>query len=189
MRSAIIVYNPTAGRFSVNHLSSLLYVNWNPLGGRWTRQKRKAANTPSSWRNRPRLRKKMRCSPSAEMGRSATSSTDWSVPILRSVSCRLARQTSGALNWDCSLLHGLIRGCCERTHPSLQMRPAMRVDVGMCNQFSFMMWAGIGLDAMTIQSLEPRIRLEKFFAMPEYTARAIWNAAQWSGIQIALMGG
>jgi hypothetical protein len=43
-----------------------------------------------------------------------------------------------------------------------------------------MMWAGMGLDAMAIQSLEPRIRLDKFFAMPEYTMSAIVQAAQWS---------
>jgi diacylglycerol kinase (ATP) len=47
-----------------------------------------------------------------------------------------------------------------------------------------MMWAGIGLDAMAIQSLEPRIRLDKFFAMPEYTVSAIWQAAQWSGLKM-----
>lgn len=64
--------------------------------------------------------------------------------------------------------------------------PIHPVDVGVCNQFSFMMWAGIGLDAMTIHSIEPRIRLEKFFAMPEYTARTIWNATQWSGIRLRL---
>ncbi|HEU4745504.1 MAG TPA: diacylglycerol kinase family protein, partial [Anaerolineales bacterium] len=61
-----------------------------------------------------------------------------------------------------------------------------RVDVGLCNQISFMMWAGIGLDAMAIQALEPRIRLDKFFAMPEYTASAIWHAAQWSGLKMRL---
>ena len=49
-----------------------------------------------------------------------------------------------------------------------------------------MMWAGIGLDALTIHSLEPRIRLEKFFAMPEYTAKTIWQAAQWSGVKLRL---
>jgi YegS/Rv2252/BmrU family lipid kinase len=64
--------------------------------------------------------------------------------------------------------------------------PCHRVDVGLCNNVSFMMWAGIGLDAMTIQSLEPRIRIEKFFAMPEYTAKAIWHAAQWSGLTMRL---
>jgi diacylglycerol kinase (ATP) len=64
--------------------------------------------------------------------------------------------------------------------------PMHRVDVGLCNQVSFMMWAGIGLDAMAIQSLEPRIRLDKFFAMPEYTVSAIWQAAQWSGLKMRI---
>jgi diacylglycerol kinase family enzyme len=49
-----------------------------------------------------------------------------------------------------------------------------------------MMWAGIGLDALTIHSMEPRVRLEKFFTMPEYTARTIWTAAQWGGVQLRL---
>jgi diacylglycerol kinase family enzyme len=64
--------------------------------------------------------------------------------------------------------------------------PCQRVDVGLCNNVSFMMWAGIGLDAMAIQALEPRIRLDKFFAAPEYAATAIWNAAQWSGLNLHL---
>ena len=64
--------------------------------------------------------------------------------------------------------------------------PCYRIDVGACNQFSFMMWAGIGLDALTIHSLEPRIRLEKFFSIPEYAAKTIWKAAQWSGVRLRL---
>ncbi|HSL31626.1 MAG TPA: hypothetical protein VK900_20665, partial [Anaerolineales bacterium] len=74
----------------------------------------------------------------------------------------------------------------RRNASILANAPSHRVDVGMCNQISFMMWAGIGLDAMAIQSLEPRIRLEKFFAMPEYAATAIWNAAQWSGLKLRI---
>ena len=64
--------------------------------------------------------------------------------------------------------------------------PCHVVDVGLCNQDYFMMWAGIGLDALTIQSLEPRVRIDRIFAMPEYTAKAIWNAAQWSGLKLRL---
>lgn len=64
--------------------------------------------------------------------------------------------------------------------------PSYAIDVGLCNEFSFMMWAGIGLDALTIHSIEPRVRLEKFFIMPEYAAKTIWQAAQWSGIRLRL---
>jgi diacylglycerol kinase (ATP) len=44
--------------------------------------------------------------------------------------------------------------------------PVHRVDMGQCNEFSFMMWAGMGLDAMAIHSIEPRVRLEKFLLCP-----------------------
>ena len=49
-----------------------------------------------------------------------------------------------------------------------------------------MMWAGMGLDALAIRSIEPRVRLEKFFAVPEYAASTIWNASQWRGIRLRL---
>jgi diacylglycerol kinase family enzyme len=62
--------------------------------------------------------------------------------------------------------------------------PCHAVDVGLCNQVSFVLWAGIGLDAMAVQALEPRVRLDKFFAAPEYAVTGLWNAAQWSGLNL-----
>lgn len=73
----------------------------------------------------------------------------------------------------------------EHAH-TLAGSPIISVDVGKCNEHSFMMWAGMGLDAMTVRTVEPRIRLEKFFAMPEYAASTIWNATQWRGIRLRL---
>jgi diacylglycerol kinase (ATP) len=74
----------------------------------------------------------------------------------------------------------------RRNAAILANAPCQRVDVGRCNQIYFMMWAGMGLDALTIQSLEPRMRLDKFLAMPEYAARTLWTAAQWSGLRMRL---
>ncbi|MEJ5222977.1 MAG: diacylglycerol kinase family protein [Anaerolineales bacterium] len=54
-------------------------------------------------------------------------------------------------------------------------------DVGLCNDRPFLLWAGIGLDAMSIHKLEPRPRLEKYLSTPVYAAQTIWNAAVWSG--------
>lgn len=73
----------------------------------------------------------------------------------------------------------------ENTHILAKSR-IQRVDVGKCNEYSFMMWAGMGLDALAIRSVEPRVRLVKFFAMPEYAASIIWNASQWRGIRLRL---
>ena len=68
----------------------------------------------------------------------------------------------------------------------LATAPIQWVDMGRCNEHPFMMWAGMGLDAMAIRSIEPRVRLEKFFAVPEYAASTIWNASQWRGIRLRL---
>lgn len=60
------------------------------------------------------------------------------------------------------------------------------VDVGICNDQPFLLWAGLGLDALTVHSLEPRLRVEKFFAVPEYMGATIWNASQWKGLRLRL---
>ena len=64
--------------------------------------------------------------------------------------------------------------------------PVCKIDVGMCNNLPFLMWAGMGLDAMAVNALETRIRLEKFFAMPEYTAVTLWKASQWEGLRLRI---
>ena len=64
--------------------------------------------------------------------------------------------------------------------------PVHCVDMGQCNEHHFMMWAGMGLDAMAIHAIEPRMRLEKFFAVPEYAASTIWKASQWGGTRLRL---
>ena len=60
------------------------------------------------------------------------------------------------------------------------------VDIGVCNQQPFLMWAGLGLDALSVQKVEPRFRLEKFFTMPEYATSIILTAARWRGISLKI---
>jgi diacylglycerol kinase (ATP) len=62
--------------------------------------------------------------------------------------------------------------------------PVHRVDVGMCNGHPFLLWAGIGLDAMTIRQLEPRPRFVKYVSVPEYFAATVWNATIWHGMDL-----
>jgi diacylglycerol kinase (ATP) len=64
--------------------------------------------------------------------------------------------------------------------------PVRAVDVGLCNGQPFLLWAGMGLDAMTIHAIEPRLRVEKFFAFPEYFGTTVWNASQWGGLRLRL---
>jgi diacylglycerol kinase (ATP) len=62
--------------------------------------------------------------------------------------------------------------------------PVCRVDVGLCNDHAFLLWAGIGLDAMAIQQLEPRPRAEKYVSVPQYVAATMWTAAVWHGMDL-----
>ena len=62
--------------------------------------------------------------------------------------------------------------------------PVHRVDVGLCNGRPFLLWAGIGLDAMTIRQLEPRPRFVKYVSVPEYFAATVWNATIWHGMDL-----
>jgi len=55
------------------------------------------------------------------------------------------------------------------------------VDVGMCGNTPFLMWAGVGLDAFAIHHIEPRPRGEKFFANMTYVASTVWHASYWRG--------
>jgi YegS/Rv2252/BmrU family lipid kinase len=62
------------------------------------------------------------------------------------------------------------------------------IDVGLCNGQPFLMWAGIGLDAMAVQKLAPRKRFEKYLNVTEYAATAIWSAAIWHGMDLRVTG-
>ncbi len=60
----------------------------------------------------------------------------------------------------------------------------LKIDIGLCDQRPFLLWAGIGLDAFIVHRIEPRQRWEKHFAVMHYTASAIWNASFWHGIDL-----
>ncbi|MBI5839022.1 MAG: hypothetical protein HZB19_02860 [Chloroflexi bacterium] len=61
---------------------------------------------------------------------------------------------------------------------------AQRVDIGLCNERPFLLWAGIGLDAQTIHRLEPRPRLAKYLSVPHYFATTVWEATFWHGMDL-----
>ena len=58
------------------------------------------------------------------------------------------------------------------------------VDVGECNGQAFLLWAGVGLDAHVVNSMEPRERWEKAFATVHYGTLALWNAIGWEGMDL-----
>ncbi len=78
------------------------------------------------------------------------------------------------------------RNALEDNAKLLAESPIYAVDVGVCNQQPFLMWAGLGLDAISVQKVEPRFRLEKFFTMPEYATTILLTAARWRGISLKI---
>jgi len=58
------------------------------------------------------------------------------------------------------------------------------VDLGTCNENNFLLWAGVGLDAHIVNSIEPRERWEKAFGAIHYATLALWNASGWEGIEL-----
>jgi len=75
-------------------------------------------------------------------------------------------------------------GALQRNARLLANASVHRVDVGLCNDQPFLLWAGIGLDAMTIHKLEPRPRFAKYVSIPQYVATMFWTAATWSGMDL-----
>lgn len=63
-----------------------------------------------------------------------------------------------------------------------------RVDVGRCNEKYFLLWSGIGIDAFIVHRIEPRKQWEKNFTLVRYGASAVWSARNWQGVDISIEG-
>ncbi len=174
MRSAVIVYNPTAGRFSAKPFIKSVVNELESAG--WQAE---VAETQSGEHTIELARQAAVEKKDAVFAVGGDGTIGNVVNGLVRSETALGVLPAGTANvWSIEVLH--------KNASILAKSPCYTVDVGLCNQVYFMMWAGIGLDALTIQSLEPRIRIEKFFAMPEYAAKTIWQAAQWSGLNLRL---
>lgn len=186
MRKALVIYNPAAGRFPVKPFlkaieAELVKVGWHvdivatqsgehavQLGKQAAAQEYDAAFAVGG---------------DGTVGQIASGlqGSDTALGVLPAGTSNVWAKELGlpAFNWA-------YPGRLQENARKLASASIQNVDMGQCNENSFMMWAGMGLDAMAIHSLEPRVRLEKFFAVPEYATSTIWNASQWSGIRLRL---
>ncbi|RME06883.1 MAG: hypothetical protein D6803_05395, partial [Anaerolineae bacterium] len=62
-----------------------------------------------------------------------------------------------------------------------------RMDVGFCNQYPFLLWGGVGLDAFTVHRMEPRKRWEKQFAVAQYAATVVQQAYTVGGLDLQVL--
>jgi diacylglycerol kinase (ATP) len=186
MRSAVIVYNPAAGRYNVKPFIKSAVKELESVGWRVHAEETKSGAHTIELAKQASAEKK-----DAVFAVGGDGTIGNVVNGLIGTETALGVLPAGTANvWSIEL--GLRPFAwtrpwvLQKNAAILANAPCHSVDVGTCNQYSFMMWAGIGLDALTIHNIEPRIRLEKFFAMPEWTAKTIWQAAQWSGVQLRL---
>jgi YegS/Rv2252/BmrU family lipid kinase len=186
MRSTVIIYNPMAGRYSVKPFIKSVVKELESVGWKVDAVETKSGAHTIELAKQASAEKK-----DAVFAVGGDGTIGNVVNGLIGTETALGVLPSGTANvWSIEL--GLrpfawTRPWVLRKNASILANdPCNSVDVGTCKESSFMMWAGIGLDAMTIHSIEPRIRLEKFFATPEYAAKTIWQAAQWSGIKLRL---
>jgi diacylglycerol kinase (ATP) len=186
MRTALVIYNPAAGRFPVKPFlksveKELSLAGWQvdsaatQSGEHAVQLARQAASEG--------LDAAFAVGGDGTVGQVASGlrGSETALGVLPAGTSNVWAQELGlpSFNW----LHG--RRLRENAR-LLANAPAYLVDMGRCNEHSFMMWAGMGLDAMAIHALEPRARIEKFFAVPEYAASTIWKASQWRGLRLQL---
>jgi YegS/Rv2252/BmrU family lipid kinase len=77
----------------------------------------------------------------------------------------------------------------EESAERLAAGTTRKVDTGICNGRAFLLWAGAGLDAHIVNSIEPRERWEKAFAMVHYATMALWNTIGWEGVDLVAHSG
>ena len=186
MRSAVIIYNPAAGRYSVKPFIKSAVKELESVGWKVDAEATQSGAHTIELAKQASAEKK-----DAVFAVGGDGTIGNVVNGLIGTDTALGVLPAGTANvWSIEL--GLrpftwTRPWVLRKNISiLANAPCRAVDVGTCNQYSFMMWAGIGLDALAVHSMEPRVRLEKFFTMPEWTAKTVWQAAQWSGVKLRL---
>lgn len=78
------------------------------------------------------------------------------------------------------------RNSLQENAKKLARAPRCAIDAGICNEQPFLLWAGLGLDALTIKKAEPQFRFEKFFTIPDYAASMIAAARSWRGVSLRI---
>jgi YegS/Rv2252/BmrU family lipid kinase len=186
MRSAVILYNPAAGRFAVKPFIKLAAQELESAGWQVDLAETQSGAHTTELAKQAAAEKK-----DAVFGVGGDGTIGNVVNGLVGSETALGVLPAGTANvWGYELglsaFSWMNPWVLQKNAALLANAPCYAIDVGACNEYHFIMWAGIGLDALTIHSVEPRLRLEKFFAVPEYAAKTIWNAAQWSGVRLRL---
>ena len=184
MPSAYLVYNPAAGRIPIRHYIGRARLILKQAG--WEVDLREAPSAAGLTRL---AEEAARQGVDAFFLAGGDGSINLAVAGLagsRTALGVLPAGTSNVLAQDLGLPKPSLThlDAVEEAARLLAHAPAYLTDIGMCNGRPFLMWAGVGLDAMVVNDVEPRARWEKPFTFPKYILSGIKNTAAWSGLQL-----
>ena len=189
MGEAWLIYNPAAGRFPVGWLLSRAVQVLSNAG--WEIQVQEVHEGPDLARL-AREAVQHGCQAVFVAGGDGTvgavaaalSGTDVALGVLPSGTANVWAKEIGLERLDWIHLFAL-----ERAADRLARGRVHKVDMGKASGREFLLWAGIGLDAEIVNSIEPRERWEKAFGAVHYGILALWNSIGWEGVHLRVRAG
>jgi len=105
--------------------------------------------------------------------------TQTALGVLPAGTANVWAQEIGLPHLDYGHLFALEQAAARLAHGNIRL-----VDLGECNGQPFLLWAGMGLAAKVVNSIEPRVRWEKLFSVAHYATIALWSSIGWEGIEL-----
>ena len=189
MRDAWLIYNPAAGRFPAGWLLSRAVRVLGKAGWEVTVQE---AETGQSISDLARKALESACEVVFVAGGDGTvgqvaaalAGSDVALGVLPAGTANVWAKEIGLDRLDWVNLFAL-----EKAADRLARGDFRQVDIGSGNGNEFLLWAGLGLDAQIVNSIEPRVRWEKTFGTVHYGLLALWNSIGWEGIDLKVTAG
>ncbi len=184
MRNARLIYNPAAGRFPAGWLLSRAVKVLNEAGWRLEVQEShegRELETLAREAVRNGCEAVFVAGGDGTVGRvaAALAGSEVALGVLPSGTANVWAREIGLDRLDWVNLFAL-----EKAAESLARGVVRKVDMGQANAQQFLLWAGIGLDAKIVSSLEPRGRWEKTFGTVHYGLLGLWNSIGWEGVDL-----
>jgi diacylglycerol kinase (ATP) len=187
MSKATLLYNPTAGRFPARPF--IKKVTHVLAEGGWTLQ---VFETSAKMHLVEQARRAVEDGEDAVFVAGGDGSVGTVASILAGTSTALAVLPAGTANvWAKELglqnLDWIHWFALEDAAYRLSQGTYRFTDIGVCNGEGFLLWAGIGLDAEIVDSVEPRGRFKKTLGTAQYATLALWETLGWEGIHLQVI--
>ncbi len=184
MRPAWLIYNPAAGRFPARRFVTRAAAVLEQAG--WEirileTEKDKGLEALASQAVEAGCQAVFVAGGDGSVGRVASvlAESETALGVLPAGSANVWAQELGLPHLDWSHLLALEQAADRLAKGSIRL-----VDLGTCNQRSFLLWAGIGLDGRVVNSIEPKAGWDRAFPVVRYATQVVWSSLEWEGIDL-----